>query len=93
MSRHHLVPRCRGGRETVLLCHNCHRQIHAVYSEKELEAGFANVEELVAAERLQGWVRWIRRRQPDGRLRVFRSRAKPSGWKGRTAPRRRPPRT
>lgn len=92
MSRHHLVPKSRGGRDTVLLCRNCHRQIHAVYTEKELEAEFTTVAGLVAAERMQSWVRWVRRRRPDGKLRVFRSADKPARWKGKSAARRRRPR-
>ncbi len=56
LTKHHLVPKCRGGVATVLLCRPCHRQLHATYTEKELERRYPTVEALVAAEELQPYV-------------------------------------
>lgn len=76
MSKHHLVPKSRKGTETVLLCNNCHQQIHAVYTEKELEANFGTLEDLLGAEQLQPWIRWVRKRKPQGRLKTRTSKRK-----------------
>lgn len=76
MSKHHLVPKSRRGRETVLLCRNCHRQIHALFTEKELEERFPTLEKLLEAEALQPWIRWVRRRRPRGRITTRTSRRK-----------------
>lgn len=76
LTNHHLVPKSRKGKETVLLCRNCHRQIHALYTEKELERAFGTLDALLAAERLQPWIAWVRKRKPSGRLRTNTSRRK-----------------
>jgi hypothetical protein len=73
LTKHHLVPKCRKGRETVLVCRPCHAQIHATFGERELERRFGTVDELLAAEALQPWVAWSRRRKPTKRIRVKRS--------------------
>ena len=70
LTKHHLVPKSRGGRETVLLCRPCHRQLHAVYTEKELERRFPTVEALSAAEQLQPYLAWVRRRKPTKHVAV-----------------------
>ena len=74
LTKHHLVPKCRGGTETVLVCRPCHKTIHATFTEKELERDFPTVEALVESEELRTWVRWIRKRKPGKKIRV-RARA------------------
>lgn len=76
MTRHHLVPKSRKGRVTVSICRSCHRQVHALYTEKELEQRFDTLDKLVAAEEMQRWIRWIRKRRPNGRLRTRSSKRK-----------------
>ena len=76
LTKHHLVPKSRGGRETELICRPCHAQIHAVYTEKELEREFDSLEALRAAPKLASWMRFIRKRKPTGKIRVKTSRSK-----------------
>lgn len=76
LTRHHLVPKSRGGRETILLCRPCHRQLHAVYTEKELERRFPTVELLLSAEELQPYLVWVRRRKPAKRIATRTARRK-----------------
>lgn len=76
LTKHHLVPKSRKGTLTVPVCAACHRQIHALYTEKELERDFGTVEKLLAAEELQPWIEWIRRRKPTARVPVRSSRGK-----------------
>lgn len=73
LTRHHLVPKSRKGRDTVLICVPCHKQIHAIFAEKELERRFNSIEALVAADEFRSWVRWIRKRKPTARIRAKRS--------------------
>ena len=42
-SRHHLIPKLKGGKggDTVLLHHQCHKEIHARISESELATIFS----------------------------------------------------
>lgn len=74
LTKHHVVPKSRGGRETVLVCRPCHSQIHAIFSEKELAREYGTIEDLLAAEAFRSWVTWSRRRKPTRRIRVKRSR-------------------
>lgn len=76
LTKHHLVPKSRGGRETVLLCRPCHRQLHATFSEKVLERHYPTVESLNAAEELQPYLAWVRRRKPTKRIAVRTSNRK-----------------
>lgn len=76
LTKHHLVPKSRKGKTTVPLCRPCHRQIHALYTEKELEESFGTLETLLAAELLQPWIRWIRKRKPTGHVKTKTSKRK-----------------
>lgn len=79
-SRHHLVPRLRGGKggETVLLHHICHKEIHASLTETELARGYGTIESLRTHPRLARFIQWVAKRPPD-----FTSRSK-GNWRGRT---------
>lgn len=71
-SRHHLVPRLRGGKcgATVLLHAICHKEIHAALSETELARAHSTIEALRMHPRIAAFVRWIANRPPG-----FSSRA------------------
>ena len=62
---HHLVPKSRGGHETVLLHRICHRQIHALLTEAELERAYFTVETLKQHEGLARFVGWVRTKPDD----------------------------
>lgn len=70
---HHLVPKSRGGRDTVPLHRICHRQIHALLTEKELERDYPSIEKLLTHPDVVRFVAWVRRK-PDG----FRERTRKS---------------
>lgn len=57
--QHHLLPKSRGGRDTVLLHRICHRQIHALFTETELARHFPSIAALLEQEQIQQFVRWI----------------------------------
>lgn len=57
---HHLRPEQRAESPTVMLCRPCHKQIHAVFTNEELRADYDTVDALQAAERLHGYLEWIR---------------------------------
>ena len=58
-SRHHIIPKSRKGRVIVLICTDCHRQIHVLFTEKELERSYGTVETLRTAPEMQTWIAWI----------------------------------
>lgn len=80
LTLHHLVPRSRGkkrGRKvyelpTAWLCPACHRQLHVLFSNRELEAEGATIEQLRRDPRVQKFLRWIRKQDPNKQIRVRR---------------------
>lgn len=70
LTKHHLVPKSRGGKETEKVCRTCHRQLHALFTNKELEKELNSVEELTANEEVQKYLKWVRKKNPD---RYFRA--------------------
>lgn len=65
---HHLVPKSRGGKVTETICRDCHKAIHAVFTNKELETTYNTVDSLMAHEELAKMIRFIAKQ--EGRVRV-----------------------
>lgn len=65
VDRHHLVPKSKGGRETVQMHRICHRKLHTVLSEGELARDYATPERLREHPAIAAFIRWIRRRPPE----------------------------
>ena len=62
---HHLVPKSKGGKHTTLLHRMCHRQIHALLTEKELARQYATIDALLTHPELQVFVSWIKTKPDD----------------------------
>ncbi len=89
LTRHHLVPQCRHRNkwnkknfdrravktDLLLLCAGCHKQLHALFSEKELERRLHDLHSLLAEPEVQKFVAWIRDKPPGFRPRANRSRS------------------
>lgn len=60
VQEHHLRPERRAESPTVTLCRPCHDQIHAVFTNEELRENYDTIEKLRAADRLTGYIDWIR---------------------------------
>ena len=60
VQEHHLRPERRAESPTVELCQPCHDQIHALFTNEELRESYDDVESLRAADRLAGYLEWIR---------------------------------
>lgn len=79
-TEHHLVPKSVGRRRgkkvhelpTADLCHGCHKQLHALFDNRELAERLADIAALRNEPRVQSFLTWVRR-QPAGRyIRVRR---------------------
>ncbi len=75
LTRHHLCPREHGGAETVLLCGGCHRQVHALFTNRTLASELDTLEKLRQEPAIERYVAWARR-QPDAHIPVRRSRSR-----------------
>jgi hypothetical protein len=61
--KHHLVPKSRKGRVTILVCRNCGNQLHRLFTNKEMERIYNTVEAILGDERVQKWVKWVRKKK------------------------------
>ena len=76
LSRHHLVPRSKGGKKTVPICHHCHRTIHAFYDNRRLRDELNTVESLQAEPTFAAHLEWLRKRPAEQKLRTRTRRAR-----------------
>lgn len=65
IDRHHLVPKCRGGKSQEKIHRICHRKIHASFTEKELERQFSSWDELKTHPLITDFVAWVQKKSPD----------------------------
>ena len=77
ITEHHLVPREVGGRKlpVALLCQDCHKQIHALYTNKELAMRLNTIEALEKDERVARYLRYIKNQPPTKNITIKKSRA------------------
>ncbi len=73
-SDHHMVPRSKGGKSTETICCDCHRAIHACFTNKELEETFHTVETLLTNEPFAKMVKFISKQDPGGRVTTKKSK-------------------
>lgn len=76
-TEHHLVPKSRGGKITKTLCRDCHKAIHAVFTNVELETTYNTVESLMSHPELAKMIGFIRKQH--GRVRVRTTSKRRSG--------------
>lgn len=57
---HHLIPKSRGGIDTVILHRLCHRQIHATLTETQLARTYSTIEALKNHPEIAKFIEWVR---------------------------------
>lgn len=65
IDKHHFIPKCRGGKASEYLHKICHRKIHSIWSEKELEKEFNDPNIILQNEEIQKFVKWVAKKSPD----------------------------
>lgn len=65
VDRHHLIPKSRKGKETVLIHLICHRKIHSVFTEKELATKYSTIEKLKNNEEIANFILWVKNKHPE----------------------------
>lgn len=76
VTEHHLIPREEGGKygPTAWLCEDCHNQIHALYTNKELSALFNTIDKLERDEKISRYLSYIRKQSPTKKISIKKSR-------------------
>ena len=62
---HHVVPKSRGGRETAPIHPICHRIIHRLLTNKEIERSYASADALRAHSEIAKFIAWVADKDPD----------------------------
>lgn len=62
---HHLVPKSKGGKKTVLLHRICHDQIHSIFTDAQLAKKFSTIETIVEDPAVRTFVTWVRNKPPS----------------------------
>ena len=62
--KHHIIPKSKGGTETVRVHPICHRKIHKVFTRTEL-AKLETIEALKSRPDMQTFIRWLSKKPPD----------------------------
>lgn len=64
---HHLVPKCKGGKQTAETCPTCEGFIHSKWSHNQLRDTYNTVDSILADEGFQTFLKW-RKKQPNTTL-------------------------
>jgi 5-methylcytosine-specific restriction enzyme A len=72
---HHLIPREEGGNygPTANLCVPCHKQIHAIYTNKELALRLHTLEDIKRDEQFSKFLKWIRKQPSSASVKIKKS--------------------
>jgi 5-methylcytosine-specific restriction endonuclease McrA len=90
VTKHHLIPRTRHANKKnkrefdrteihtrlALLCRPCHKQVHAVLTEKQLERDHNTLESLKAHEKIAKFIDWIKDKPADTQVIAHYNRKK-----------------
>lgn len=77
LTKHHLIPKEEGGKEEdiALICSDCHRQIHALYTNRELAKCLYSIELLKQDEKISKFLKFIKKQSPTKKMKVHKSHA------------------
>ena len=73
---HHVVPRCKGGREIAPTCHSCEDFIHKNWTHNQLRDDYNTVAKIRADERFQKFLKWLYKQQGNAVFKSRRNRAR-----------------
>lgn len=72
VSRHHIVPKSEGGRDTVGLCAACHKTLHSFFTNETLANELNTLDALRQDPDVARYLAWVQK-QRDSRI-VVRSK-------------------
>lgn len=77
LTEHHLIPREFGGRnlDTVMLCVPCHKQIHALFTNKELALKLNSISNLKNNEKIIRYLKFIKKHPGDTHIQIKKSKS------------------
>ena len=69
---HHLIPKQKGGQDgpRAEVCPACHQQIHVLYDNARLARELSCVERLKDEPDMRRFLAWVRKQDPNARVKV-----------------------
>ncbi len=77
---HHLTPRQNTKRKkadpgpTAEICSACHRQVHALFDNKQLARELNSIKKLKDEPQMQKFLAWVKKQDPQKRVSVHRQK-------------------
>lgn len=62
---HHLIPRCKGGKNIVCVCQTCESFLHNQWSHNELRDTYNSIETILKSEKFQRFLKWRLKHPPS----------------------------
>ena len=62
---HHVVPKSKGGSDTVYLHRICHSKIHSVFTLTELKNHYNEFEKIKKHPEIQKFIKWVSTKPPS----------------------------
>lgn len=63
--KHHLIPKCKKGSDTVEIHKVCHRKIHSLWTENELRDYYHTVERIREHPDMEKFIKWLKKKPDD----------------------------
>lgn len=76
---HHVIPRCKGGKEVAPTCSDCEGFIHNTWSHNELRDTYNTVEIIKKDEKYQKFLKWLLKQKPEKSFKTIRNNNRPKG--------------
>lgn len=75
LTKHHLLPREEGGREEhiAMICPDCHKQIHALYTNKELALRLDTLCKLRCDDQISRYLKFIKKQPTSKQVKIKKS--------------------
>jgi hypothetical protein len=62
IEKHHLIPKCKKGKETIDVCKDCGDYLHKVFTIKEMTKKYNTLEKILEHQKVQNWIKWLQKR-------------------------------
>ena len=62
LEKHHLIPKCKKGKETIDVCGDCADALHQFMSIKEMQKKYNTLDRILEHPKVQNWIEWIHKR-------------------------------
>jgi len=76
VDRHHWRPKSQGGKTSAYLHRTCHRKLHSLFTDKELNTDFSTPEAVRQHPEIRKFIAWVKRQPPEAVLRHRKPRGR-----------------